>query len=291
MSNIVFSEIYIKLLGLLSKNYMRADKRDVMQIFKHEDNTCITVMGMQGMVHIRAPHDHAYLPDNIDTLNIANISQFVKLCKVSGYPKSSATLMVNQEVTSKGRQYEMITFSKEKTCYRTITAGDGEFELKYDQKIPTFSDTDALKLVAKISFSVETLKAIAEARSVIGNDAQNFCLIIENNEAFIYMIGSLRQQVKYAFNDMSYMIYGDFETKPGADGQFKLFSLQFFDSMQSFAQDFECEVRVHEMGGNQTVILKSYAQYGPDDKEKIKILVGCQESEAAVVSNNFDIII
>jgi hypothetical protein len=278
------------LLGLLSRNITRADETNLTLIFPDDaDNVCITQVGTQSTVHIKAPKAHAKLDSE---LYIQDLPQFVKYCKAIGYPKKPDTALstgINTSSTRK-RKYETITYKGNGSTFNTMVASPTEFSPEYDRKIPTSPDKDPLRLAAKIAFTEENIKRISDARNLMGSDAKNFCIAVDDGEISLYMRGLLGQQAKIEFNSLDYMIYGDFDTKTNDTSAFKLFTLEFIDSLSVFKTQFNCEIRVYEVGEMQTIVLKAFAEYGADNEEKIQLIVAAQESEAAVMANVFDII-
>jgi len=284
-----FSDTYIKVLTLLGKASFRADKKNSILFFKDDDLTRITIMGKQSLLHIMAPECHIKI--NSDELGIIDIQQFTRYCKAIAYPKIDSLISHALERSTLGRTYETLTFTNKNLTFKSAVASLTLFDSKYDRKIPTPSDEDPLRLAAKLILTPENLKTIGTARSLMGSDAESFCLSVDNNVLSIYIAGSLPgHQVKIEFDNLSYVVFGDFETKVSNSSKHKLFSLQFLEAMQLFPIDFTCEVRVYEVGQMQTIVLKSYGEITEGAGEPIKIIVACQEAEAAVISNNFDII-
>ena len=284
---IAFTKSYVDVLTRLMK-IMKICQRSHLMVFNEEDNTRINLMDLNVIVHIKSDNTHANFQD--EDIAITNLEFFLKFMNAIDYGAPNTSIACSNEVSTKGKTFQSFVFKGKHATYRMAVASPMVFVPKYDRKVLSDRTKDPLKLVAQFYLDKDDITRLENDIKLAGN-TDLFSLMVDSGDITVFMRGLQNEQVTKTMDPLKTKVFGDYSTKsvPGED-PFRIFPSRFFKYMAYFGCDFDVEIRVHESEHTTTVAIKAYGKILNGDESPIEIVVGTQESTAAVVTNSFEII-
>jgi len=285
--SIVLSKTYVDILNKLMK-IMKICQRSHLLIFQENESYRINMMDLNVIVHIKS--DESHINFQSEELAITNLEFFLKYLSAVEYGTPSSSIGCSTEISTKGKSYESFVFKGKHATYRMAVASLTTFIPKYDRKVLSDRTKDPLKLVAQFYLDKDDVNRLENDIKLSGN-TELFSLMVDNGEITIYMRGLQNEQVTKIMDPLKTKVFGDYTTKDSpTEDPFRIFPSRFFKYMSNFGCDFDVEVRVSQNDSGSTVAIKAYGKIESVDGVPIDILVGTQESSAAVVTNSFEII-
>lgn len=284
---IVFSKTYVDILNKLMK-IMKVCQRNHLLMFRDDERFRINLMDLNVIVHVKS--DNSHVSFDSEEIGVTNLDYFLKYLSAIEYGASNSTISCSEEISTKGKSYESFVFKGKHATYRMAIASPSIFVPKYDRKVLSERDKDPLKLVGQFYLDKDDVSRLENDIKLAGN-TDLFSLMVDDDQITIYMRGLQNEQVTKTMDPLKTKVFNNYTTKTSpTEDPFRIFPSRFFKYMSFFGCDFDVEIRVAQTETTTTVAIKAYGRIETPDMEPIEILVGTQESSAAVVTNSFEII-
>ncbi len=278
-----FSKEYVEMLQKLLK-VSKGAKKETLLFYRDEkdDMPKISLMDLGALVHISTTKQHANF--DIEEFGVTKLSEFMDYVSALEYPKHGE-IYLNDEVSTKGRNYSCVVLADDYTKYRMIVAEATEFEARKDKKVPIARDIDPMQLVAKFMVTQDDLTKLTNDIKLM-KGCEFFGLTV-NNDVSYYMRGTERQQVTRKVDGLKTKIYNSEILASDGIEKFRLFPARLFSFMSYFKTDFEVEIRYME--SKDIVGFKAFGKLTTAGKDDIDVYLGATESTSQTM-NNYDII-
>lgn len=285
--SIIFSKPYIDVLKKISR-ILKICQRNHILLFQDKGLSKISLMDMNVIIHIKADSAHANI--NSEELGITNLDVFLKYLDAVNYPEGKTSISCSVERSTKGKDYESFVIKGLHATYRMVVATPTIFVPRYDRNVISERSSDVLKLVSQFYLDKDDVTRLEEDIRLVGG-ADLFTLMVDSGEIHLFMRGLQNEQVTKKIDPLKVRVFDDYTTKgvPGED-PFRIFPSRFFKYMSQFNCDFDVEIRVLERLDGNIVAIKAYGKIEIIGQTPIEIMIGTQESSAAVVMNSFEVI-
>lgn len=296
MSQIVISKEFFELMKKLSS----IQKIMSGVIFKGKDANgqytgkyYFNVPTKKSLIHVVATENDIKFEG--DQIQISSVTEFLKFAELTGFPKCS---IENVEETSiRGHKYHNIVFKGLSKEARLPVADISCFVDKNHFKICSTRESDPMRYVAKIGFTVDGINnVVKDIKQVSG--CEYLSLDIENDECRFLLRGKGNQQITCKLDEHSFYVNNDsWLADAYADKKkLRLFSTVMFRLLGGIGTDSEVEIRHLKTIKNDIITLKGYCvkqgaklDEANEDKDaprsEIQIGILCVESSSANVTN------